>query len=111
MDVEIAGYEFEGLFELSNDVIRECIDDRSGVYAVVCLTQQRSRPCWLLVDAGESKSVRTRLLRHNRKSCWLDMCDGELGIGIHYTPYARKRGRMQVERAVRECLQPCCGER
>jgi len=101
MSIKIGRYSFEGLFATTDAII-----DRSGVYAVLSITENNA----FLLDVGESANVQTRLNTHDRRICWeKNKKKGQIFYAIHYTYRLHKAGRLRVEQEIRRNHNPCCG--
>lgn len=117
--MQFGDYEFEGPFEgLEN------IEDRPGVYIVLCATKEGR---FSILDIGEAgwghpegfgllwrvrrstgTGVRTRLKKHDRKRCWEKHCaTGSLFYAVRYENNDRER--LRIEEALRTDLSPPCG--
>ncbi|MEA3432711.1 MAG: hypothetical protein U9R01_08645 [candidate division WOR-3 bacterium] len=97
-------YEFKGPYRFTIT-----LKDNSGVYAILC---KREDGLYLL-DVGEAKEVKFRVEHHERKECWIDEkeCEDEnLRYAVHYTPNAKKAGRLGVEQDIRKNYSGLCGE-
>ena len=90
MSITIGQYTFEGPYENTGP-----IEDRSGVYAILCLCDGK----YHVVDVGESAQVKTRVDNHDRKASWERNCSGTLAIPMFMSKRAtaitagRRRGR------------------
>ncbi len=102
MPITLGNYEFEGPYKDTSK-----IEDRSGVYAILCLRDKK----YLLIDVGESATVRSRLVGHDRSDCWKHNCSEMLAYAILYTPNKQQSGRMEIEQELREKYDPVCGKR
>lgn len=102
MSVKIGNYNFEGPFT-SADNLR----DLSGIYVLLCDSDQSL----IVVDVGESSSVKTRVENHDRKNCWRKNCSGTLKIAVLYTPNVQQAGRVKIEQKIRNQYNPTCGDR
>ena len=100
--VKIGDYTFDGPY-----ASMDRIEDRSGVYAVLC----RKEDGYYLIDIGESAQVKTRLDTHDRKDCWKRNCQGTLTYAVYYTPHLQQPGRMEIEQKLRAQYRPPCGEK
>jgi len=105
MSVKICGYDFEGPYRLTET---ERLEDRSGVYVILCPVQQNE---YRVIDVGESAQVKTRLETHDRKDCWELNCSGTLYVAVLYTPHLQQPGRSEIEQKIRRQYNPPCGER
>lgn len=101
MTIEIAGYTFNGPYT-STDLI----EDKSGVYAVLCKEKDK----YYVIDVGESAEVKSRLDDHDRKDCWKKECQGPLTYGVTYTPHLQQEGRTEIEQKIRDQFNPPCGK-
>ncbi len=95
-------YFFEGPYDNTNH-----LEDRSGVYFIVCLVNGEYYP----IDVGESKNVKSRIENHDRADCWSKNCKGKLMVAVYYTPNKQQQGRMEVEQDIRCKYNFPCGDR
>jgi hypothetical protein len=93
-------YSFDGPYEST-----DYLDDRSGVYAILCLRNGE----FSLIDVGESYQVRTRVEDHDRKECWQQNCLGIVKYAVYYVEYGKKPSRMDVEKDVAGNYYLICG--
>jgi hypothetical protein len=75
-----------------------------GIYAIGSTDSVGGR--WL--DVGESDDVGDRIVRHDRKSCWLANVTGPMVVFAHIEPNPILR--REKERYIRSVLNPVCGE-
>lgn len=104
MSVTIGDYTFAGPYTSPED-----LEDRSGVYAVLCRSSQTNK--LEVVDIGESSQVQSRFQGHERSTCWTRNCTGTLAYAAYYTPNLQQAGRMKIEQALRALYKPPCGDR
>lgn len=83
------------------------VEDKAGVYAVVCKSQDKYR----VLDLGESATPQSRLQRHERRPCWQRNADGPLMYAVYYTPFSTQRHRLEMELELRQRYNPPCGMR
>ncbi len=102
MSITISGYSFDGPY-----IGTVKLEDRSGVYAILCYRADK----YLVVEVGESATVKTRVEGHDRKECWKRNCTGALMVVALYTPNLQQAGRMEVEQRIRDDYDPPCGKR
>jgi len=102
VSINIGGYLFDGPYFYTSS-----LDDRSGVYAIIC---ERITSSYIL-DIGESSEVRTRVENHDRKDCWERNCTGTIKYAVYYTPHLQKSGRREIEEELRRKYNPPCGYR
>ncbi len=105
MSITIGRWTFEGPYALT-ETWR--LEDRSGVYVVLCPTQQN---CYRVIDVGESAQVKARVETHDRKDCWQRNCGVTLYVAVLYTPNLQQPGRSAIEQEIRREYSPPCGER
>lgn len=103
MGILIAGYTFDGPYSSTNS-----LEDRSGVYAILC---KKDNGNYTLIDAGESAQVKSRVESHDRKSCWDRNCHSTLMFAVFYTPHLQQAGRIEIEQKIRTQYNPTCGDR
>ena len=101
MTIKIGGHTFNGPY-----ISRDSIEDKSGVYAVLCKKDRN----YHIIDVGESKEPKSRLDKHERKKCWLKECKDTLTYAVKYTPHLKQKGRMEIEQEIRDKLKVPCGE-
>jgi len=102
MSIKIGRYNFEGPYTSTNS-----LEDRSGVYAII---DDRSGTL-NLIDVGESATVKSRVEKHERESCWNRNRIGTLKVTVLYTLGMQQSGRMQIEQEIRNEFNPVCGVR
>ena len=100
MTITIGKNNFEGPYSSTY-----AIEDRSGVYAILCLD---SNGKYSLIDVGESATVKTRLDSHDRKDCWTRKCSTP-NYAVYYTPHLQSAGRVAIEQEIRNQFKPPCG--
>ena len=98
----IAGYDFEGPFSSTDS-----LHDEAGVYVI--LDYRPSRNSYIVLDVGESTTVKTRVENHDRTFCWTQNQQGTLYCAALYMPNSTRRQRMAVESAIRDEYNPPCG--
>lgn len=103
MTITIAGYSFNGPFSSSSS-----LEDRSGVYAILC---KKDNENYSLVDVGESATVKSRVETHERKPCWSRNCNSTLNVAVLYTPHLHQSGRIEIEQKIRAKYNIPCGDR
>jgi len=101
MDIEIGDYTFNGPYRSTDS-----IEDKSGVYAVICIVGNKG----YLLDVGESAQVKTRLDTHDRRDCWEKNCPGALTYSVKYTPNLKQEARQEIEQKIRDQFNPPCGK-
>ena len=102
MAFEQWGYMVEGAWSDP-----ERLEDRSGVYIIWCKVGEN----WFVLDVGESGTVKSRVLNHERAECWRQNCRGEIYYSVIYTPNLQQAGRMEIEQRIRSLTNPPCGDR
>ncbi len=101
MSIKISGYTFEGPYSST-----DYLDDRSGVYAILCDNGEK----YGLVDVGESATVKSRVENHDREDCWKRKCSSpSLRFAVHYTPHLQQSGRTDIEQEIRSRFPNLCG--
>lgn len=102
MTETIAGYTFNGPYSST-----ESINDKSGVYAVLCKKDNK----YDVVEVGESSTVKSRLDDHDRKACWKKECTtSTMYYAVKYTPNLQQAGRMEIEQDIRAKMKVPCGK-
>ncbi len=102
MSIKIAGYEFEGPYSSASS-----LEDRSGVYAILC---KKNSDSYSLVDVGESAQVKSRVETHDRKDCWDRNCTATLAYAAYYTAGLQQAGRLEIEQKICGTYDVPCGE-
>ncbi len=97
MTINISGYNFEGPFSNTDDLL-----DHPGVYVILDYPDK-------VIDVGQSEKVIDRVENHPRESCW-----EEYATSIYYAVryiYDGKDSRISFENEIRDATNPPCGER
>ena len=102
MSIKIGRFNFEGPYSST-----AALEDKAGVYAII---DDRTSSL-IVIDVGESVTVKSRLEKHERESCWARNRIGTLKVAVLYTPGMQQVGRMQIEQEIREQFSPVCGVR
>ncbi|MDD5584814.1 MAG: hypothetical protein PHV55_07150 [Candidatus Omnitrophica bacterium] len=100
--ITIGRYSFEGPYASTS-----VLEDKAGVYAIIDTRTTEN----ILVDVGESASVKSRVENHDRSDCWSRNRLGTLKVAVLYTPGVQQEGRMRIEQEIREQYNPACGVR
>lgn len=95
MAINVGRYKFDGPYQSVDK-----LDYRSGVYAI--LDSNR-----VVIDIGESSSVKTRVANHDRQPCW-EKNRVNL-VAVLYVPSAKQR--LDIEQELRLEFNPVCGVR
>lgn len=104
MSIKLAGYDFSGPFSSTSH-----LEDQSGVYAVLTINVANQ---YVVLDVGESATVKSRVENHDRKPCWQRHSNGRsLYYAAYYTPNAQQSGRQAIEQQIRQKYDPPCGKR
>jgi len=61
-----------------------------------------------VVDVGQTSSVNSRIINHERKMCWIQNGCGEAGLYIYTS--SDENFRILLERLIRETYNPICGQ-
>lgn len=102
MSIQIGEYNFEGPHSNTASLL-----DASGIYAI--LTHNGSQ--YVVLDIGESATVKSRIESHDRKACWEQNAKSGLYVAVHHTPNKQQAGRKEIEQALRAQYTPTCGDR
>jgi len=100
--IEISGYNFEGPYSSTANV-----EDKAGIYVILCDSTSK----YILIDCGESATVKSRIDTHDRKDCWKLNCSGTLCVAVYYTPNMQQSERIAIEQQIRRGYDPPCGKR
>jgi hypothetical protein len=100
MAIQIGNYNFEGPFG-TLDALRNA----SGVYAILGSNSPQE---YVVLDIGESATLKDRIAGHDRQGQWRACGYETLLAAAHYT-YAD--ARMRIERELRAIYSPPCGLR
>lgn len=103
MSIPIGSYSFDGPFTSASS-----LEDRSGVYTILC---KKDNGDYILIDVGESATVKTRVETHDRKTCWSRNCKSSLTVAVLYIPRFQQFGRVEIEQRIRAKYNPLCGDR
>lgn len=100
--IRIGRYTFDGPYTSTASLA-----DNAGVYAIIDARSTSS----IVVDVGESATVKSRIESHDRESCWTRNRQGTLQVAVLYTPGLQQSARMTIEQELREAFNPACGVR
>lgn len=100
MTIQIGSYNFEGPFS-SVDALR----NESGVYAILGGNAPGEH---VVLDIGESATLRNRIDSHDRRDQWRQCGYRWLSVAAYYT---NTMSRLLIERELRISYQPRCGIR
>lgn len=100
MTIKIGNYNFDGPFGSTNSLRNE-----SGVYAILGSNGPDQN---IVLDVGESSTLRDRVARHDRQNQWRQCGYRVLSVAVHYTNAVT---RMLMERELRNTFKPRCGVR
>lgn len=98
MRVIIQGYIFEGPWSLGTE-----FNNVSGIYIIYTQSNQ-------ILDIGQTDSLGTRLLKHERKAEWI-LKAGLEKIFVAFHKENNEIQRLFKERLLRLSLNPLCGEK
>jgi len=93
------GYNFEGPYSSPDRV-----PAAAGVYIVWCYQDN----VWSLLDVGQAKDMRERLMNHERADCWRHYCRGSICFYLVVIPAENER--RELEQSIRRDKNPLCGE-
>ena len=98
MTIQIEGYAFSGPYYHT----RKFRQDFPCVYLLLNALSQ-------VVDVGETGSINSRIINHERKMCWLRHGCGETGLYVYVS--SDENFRLLLERLIRLKYRPLCGEK
>jgi hypothetical protein len=96
--MQIEGYSFLGPYYHTKTFNR----DFGCVYILLNHMNQ-------VVDVGETSSINSRIINHERKSCWLRNGCGDTGLYVYLS--SDENFRRLLERLIRIKYDPLCGQR
>lgn len=97
MPIQVAGYTFSGPYYHN----RRFNQDFGCVYVLVNNLNQ-------LVDVGQTSSINSRIINHERKMCWIRNGCREMGLYIYTSP--DENFRLLLEKLIRTQYRPLCGQ-
>ena len=97
MPIQIEGYTFSGPYYHN----RKFKQDFGCVYILV--NNQNK-----LVDVGQTSSVNSRIINHERKMCWIQHGCVYGGLYVYISP--DENFRLLLERLIRTKYRPLCGQ-
>lgn len=62
-----------------------------------------------LVDIGQTSSINSRIINHERKMCWISNGCADSGLYIYISP--DENFRLLLEKLIRNKYRPFCGEK
>lgn len=98
MALKIVGFDFTGPFYTT-----DTLEEKPGVYVIL---SERVDGAYDPIDVGGSDSVKTRVVNHDRITCWDGSNTGTLVVAVHYT-----YNWTVLERLIRNSYKFPCGER
>jgi hypothetical protein len=99
----IAQFPFEGpLASLDN------IENESGVYAIICEFVDK----FYLLDVGQSKNIKEKIVNHERKKCWERFQKGKIRYAVLYSDDYRDMSENNIVKSIRSSYKgiPCGAE-
>ncbi len=97
MEIKIEGYTFVGPYYHT----KKFNEDFGCVYILLNRLNQ-------VVDVGETNSINSRIINHERKMCWLkNGCDDS---GLYVYSSSDENFRKLLENLIRTKYHPFCGE-
>ena len=97
MNITIEGYTFSGPYFHTRRFYR----DFSCVYILINSLNQ-------IVDIGQTDSINSRIINHERKMCWIERGCVETGLYVYISP--DENFRLLLEKLIRNKYKPLCGE-
>jgi hypothetical protein len=97
MSIKIEGYVFSGPYYHTKLFNR----DFGCVYVLLNKLNQ-------VVDVGETSSVNSRIINHERKMCWIRHGCGDTGLYVYIS--SDENFRRLLEKLIRTKYKPPCGE-
>lgn len=98
MPITIEGFQFTGPYYHTRK-----FDKNFG--CVYLILNNRNQ----VVDVGETGDVNSRLINHERKTCWYSNGASDTGLFIYITD--DQNFRLLLERLIRNKYRPLCGDR
>lgn len=95
--MQIEGYKFSGPYFHTRKFSR----DFGCVYVLINKMNQ-------VVDVGQSGSINSRIINHERKMCWIFNGCGDTGLYIYIS--SDENFRLLLERLIRTKYRPLCGQ-
>lgn len=95
--INIEGFLFSGPYYHTRRFER----DFGCVYVLINALNQ-------VVDVGQTESINSRIINHERKMCWIRHGCGETGLYLYISE--DERFRVLLERLIRLKYRPICGE-
>ena len=109
MSINISEYTFEGPYPCAR-AFR--LRRSPGVYVILGLNYGNR---WEVIDVGQSRDIRNRIVSHERRACWSAQNLASLSVAVLYTdrsPYRyNEHRRMRLEARIRREYNPPCGFR
>lgn len=96
--MQIEGYIFSGPYYHTKTFTR----DFGCVYVLINSLNR-------VVDVGQTSSINSRIINHERKTCWIRNGCGNTGLYIYISN--DENFRLLLERLIRAKYNPLCGDR
>jgi len=97
MSIKIEGYTFSGPYYHT----KQFQGDFGCVYLLINNLNQ-------VIDVGQTESINSRIINHERKICWIKNGCRATGLYIYISP--DKNFRLLLEKLIRSKYQPICGD-
>lgn len=97
MSIKVERYLFSGPYYHT----REFDKDFGCVYILVDKLNQ-------IIDVGQTSSINSRIVNHERKTCWIKYGCGNTGLYVYIS--SDENFRLVLERLIRVKHNPPCGQ-
>jgi|GEM_PF-1479353 len=106
--------DWDGVWEIKENSIPSDVPDGEGIYMIVCGKQSSEPNKWdtssyNLLYIGEADKVRTRIIGHEKWSCWKDNCTNHLLLKVAKCELGTLK-RQKVECCLIYKTKPICND-
>ncbi len=106
--------DWDNLWEIKEDDIPSNIPDEEGIYMVICGEPSNEPDKWdassyELLCIGEAEEVRSRIVRHEKWSCWKRNCKNHILLKVAKCKFGTTK-RQKVECCLIYKTKPICND-
>ena len=115
MSIINATLEWEGVWKLNEENIQSDIPDSKGIYMILCGSPSKKDTnkwdvsSYEIIYIGESDEVRSRIVGHEKWSCWKEHCNRNLLLKVALYE-SNTSNRQKVECCLINHTKPICND-
>jgi len=109
-----ATLNWDSLWEIKEDDMPSNVPDKEGIYMILCGKRSDEPNKWdtssyKLLYIGESEKVRSRIVRHEKWSCWKRNCENHILLKVATCEFGTEK-RQKVECCLINNTKPICND-